>query len=893
MVFGYSLAIVLFFPLYFLVGNAYVTTYGILILALLVNTFVFVRQWRTKTLILPNSGSIKKHWIEYSIFIGVMLIAAIPYLFSGVGNYWHSGSEDIFDGLNGRNAYLKNELRGNSSAIDVSTRVGASLVTSLNEKMGVTPKFDTSFFRDRYVQDPGRLQYSSLAFFSALLDLPKGMDVFIIQELLNLGFFALGVYAFARHVFLQKIYIAVLSTIFSVLGNFYLTTYVNGHEGSLMYNSAIPFILYFAVTGVRDRLSMGRWVVIPLVMLAMVLLAYPYPLPYVIAPVAAYAVLLWWADHKDKHSIVDILADQRIQAAVVILFVLGFAIIYPLAEPIRFRALVQFRSWGTAINHIGFLQFWGLWPSTSFSKVSLAWLDSQSNLKTVSLIAATALSAFSLFGFYRLFKQGVTFVAVWVPLWVFFFFVMRFAIYDSYYVYKFLYINAWIVISATVVAIGYLMERNHYFLRIAGAMVMIVLLMPNTIYNTLAFQRLSHRSFNEHPSSYYKILEVPRSILEQTHIAIPQYTHADLIRNILGDAGITIKRSKAEAQFILNEKGLIDIFSERTGEIVWESDIFTITRKPEHDIIELATYWQPENASTDKPFRWVSDGRIENALDPEDAGTDKPFRWVSDGRIGTVLVDVQQRSQNSNFMYICGESGPGIEFRPIEIKVYDAKRKLAGAMLLGTYGCHWVNISSFQSPFSLEHTEHGKLVSYVDNRLLVYRIMHIGFASSNSADQLPPEPQLTEDIYTTGNLDVPRRTISPISLGQNWYPFEKFGGESFRWVNNGAEVLLNEVETKGTLGIEAELGPSAGHPIKLQIADQSGKVLGICTLEGRKECQLSLQFDSAGNHYLQIKSDADGQHISSDPRILNFRIFRLEWKSPIPPELLRRNQATK
>lgn len=619
-----------------------------------------------------------------------------------------------------------------------------------------------------------------------------------------------------------------------------------------MYNAAIPFILYFFVIGVRDRLSIGRWLIVPLVMMMMVLSAYPFPLPYVVAPVVAYAALSWWADRKGLNSIVEILTDRRFQIIIAIILLAGFVISYLLGGSIRLRALTQYRAWGTAINHIGFIQFWGLWPSgIATSETNLAVLDSQPSMKITSLIIATALSGLSLFGFYRLMRQGITFVGVWVPLWFFFFFVMKFAVYDCYYFYKFLYINAWIVISATVVAIVYLIEKKRGIQWIVGVTAMLAWLVPNSIHNISALQGFAHLSFNEHTSSYNKILEAPRSLLTETFIGIPQYAPSDLVRQILGDADIATKRSKAEAQFILNQKGIEDIYTEKNAEVIWESDVYSINRKPDRDIVELATYWQPEE---------ISSGKL--------------FRWVSDGRIGNVLVDVQQRTQNSNFMYICGESGPGIEFRPIDIKVFDAKRKLAGTMLLGSYGCHWINISSFQSPFSLEHTEQGKIVSYVDTRKLVYRIMHIGFASNNSADQLPQELQLMEDIYTV--LD--RQAESHVSLGQNWYPFEKFGGESFRWVNDGAGVLLKEIHAKGTLVVEAELGPSASHTINLRIADLDGKELGICKIEGRKVCDFPMQFDRAGNYYLKITSDAAGQRIANDPRILNFRIFSLEWK---------------
>lgn len=864
--FGYALGQILFFPAYFIFRDSNTAVVSLFLLATVANVAYTYRLRRQgKSFLAGASARFKQGVPAYIVFAIVLVFAAIPYLFSGVGNYWHTANEDIFDGLNGRNAYIKNELIGEGANVNATTRTRDALGESLHLQMGIIQEHDAKFFRERYVNDPGRLQYSSLAFFSALLHSPGGMDVFLIQALLNLGLFAAGVYAFVRRIFHQPPVVAGLAATLSAVGNFYLATNFNGHEGSLMYNAVAPFLLYFMVKWVRDRVPMDTWLIIPMVLTGMILGAYPYPLPFIIAPLIAYAALTWFARRSGDHewSLSGLVTNRRILMAGLFLFVIGFVIAYVLAEPIRIRALSQFRSWGTMLNHVGLLQFWGIWPSSiAFTPTELGWLNNHSNIKLASLFFAAIITIISIYGFFQLIKQGVEYVVVWIPIAIFFFFVMRFAVYDSYYVYKFLYINAWIVITAAVVGLWSLMSIQHGPIRLIASGILSLWIIVNLTHNANAFWQISQKPFNRDSASYFQLLEVPKHILAETYIAIPQQDHADLVRQILGDNGIVTQNGKLHAKFVLNEVGIKDVVDEGVGQTEWQSGRFVLSKRPDNDYIELATYWGPE------------------AGQPDASGMSQPFRWVSDARIGTVLIDLHERSERSRYIYLCGESGPSVGFRTVEVSVFDADQKRVGAIPIGAYNCHWLDISSYRAPFSLIHREQGQIVSAVDDRKMIYRIMHIGFSRTDTVEALPINITAVKDIVRLNAMSGTVGGGVRIRLGNGWYPFEEYGGESFRWVNTDAEIVISGSDTKGSLVIDAATGPSAGKDaLQLWADDVQGHIVGSCQLRERMKCSIPVTLDNTGKMMLLLRSDGAGHVLSGDPRILNFRVFSLEWKA--------------
>ena len=863
--FGYALGQILFFPAYFIFRDSNTAVISLFLLATVANVAYTYRLRRHGISFLAGALARFKHGFPaYIVFVIVVVFAAIPYLVAGFGHYWQTANEDIFDGLNGRSAYIRNELIGNEASVNVATSTRDALSESLRVQTETSPEHDAKFFRERYVTDPGLLQYSSLAFFSVLMHSPVGVDAFLIQALLNLGLFAVGVYAFVRRVFNQPPVVAGIASILSAVGNFYLATYFNGHEGSLMYNAVAPFLLYFMVKWVRDRVPMGTWLIIPMVLTGMILGAYPYPMPFIIAPFIAYAALAWFARRSGDHeySMIRLVSNRRILMAGLFLFSIVFIIAYVLAEPIRIRALSQFRSWGTMLNHVGLLQFWGIWPSSlAYTSTTIGWLNSHFDVKLASLFFAATLSAISIYGFFRLLKQNIGFVAIWVPIAIFLFFVMRFAVYDSYYIYKFVYINAWIVIAATVVGFWSLISKQFMPIRLIASGILSLWIVVNLTHNAYAFWQISQKPFNRDSASYFQLLEVPKQILAETYIAIPQQDHADLVRQMLGDNGIVTQNGKLYAKFVLNEVEIKDVVDESVGQTEWQSGRFVLSKRPDNDYIEFAAYWGPE------------------AGQPDASGISQLFRWISDDRNGTVLIDLHGRSESSRYIYLCGESGLSVGFRTVEVSVFDADQKLAGVIPIGAYNCHWLDISNYRAPFSLTHHEQGQIVSAIDNRKFIYQIMHIGFSKTDTPEALPFKFTAAKDIVSLKNISVTAGGGVAILLGNGWYPIEEYGGESFRWVNTNAEIFISGSSSKGSLVIDAASGPSAGkETLQLSAVDAQGQIVGSCQLRERMKCSIPLTLDYTGKLRLLLRSDGEGHALSSDPRLLNFRVFNLEWK---------------
>jgi len=120
----------------------------------------------------------------------------------------------------------------------------------------------------------------------------------------------------------------------------------------------------------------------------------------------------------------------------------------------------------------------------------------------------------------------------------------------------------------------------------------------------------------------------------------------------------------------------------------------------------------------------------------------------------------------------------------------------------------------------------------------------------------------------------------PIAIGGHWYAFEKFSGQTFRWVENDARfAIVAASRQSGELAIDFEPGPGAGgKPVVLQVVRRDGGKLVLPPATGRRTVRVPLTL-SRGVNDLSLESDCAGVAIPSDPRRLNFRVFALTWTS--------------
>lgn len=112
-----------------------------------------------------------------------------------------------------------------------------------------------------------------------------------------------------------------------------------------------------------------------------------------------------------------------------------------------------------------------------------------------------------------------------------------------------------------------------------------------------------------------------------------------------------------------------------------------------------------------------------------------------------------------------------------------------------------------------------------------------------------------------------------LALGKGWYLFETYNGQSFRWVDNNAQIVVKNPHgaIKG-VALELEPGPSLGAKnFALQIVE-NGKTVASVPVAGHQRVVASVPVRAGVVTTFALHVNGGGKR-TSDPRILNFRVF--------------------
>lgn len=153
------------------------------------------------------------------------------------------------------------------------------------------------------------------------------------------------------------------------------------------------------------------------------------------------------------------------------------------------------------------------------------------------------------------------------------------------------------------------------------------------------------------------------------------------------------------------------------------------------------------------------------------------------------------------------------------------------------------------------------------------------FAAAEPGATTPPMLK----AYRAGTVKrgLPTRRKSDVTepgtvLGDNWYRLERYSGQSFRWVNNDAEIKPGIWSTSvDTLRISLECGPGIGEDgAKLEVRSKGGEILASTQIHTFAELQLKLARRLQPNEVCLLHIEGGGRPAPrGDPRILNFRVF--------------------
>ncbi len=116
-----------------------------------------------------------------------------------------------------------------------------------------------------------------------------------------------------------------------------------------------------------------------------------------------------------------------------------------------------------------------------------------------------------------------------------------------------------------------------------------------------------------------------------------------------------------------------------------------------------------------------------------------------------------------------------------------------------------------------------------------------------------------------------------LALGSGWYPLESFRETHFRWVNNDAELMLATLnDAVHTLELTVEPGPGVGlKPFALTVAGGEGWAPVRVDVVGRQSISLPIPSIGPAIHRLVLRCEGGGAPMKDDPRVLNFRVFRM------------------
>ena len=117
-----------------------------------------------------------------------------------------------------------------------------------------------------------------------------------------------------------------------------------------------------------------------------------------------------------------------------------------------------------------------------------------------------------------------------------------------------------------------------------------------------------------------------------------------------------------------------------------------------------------------------------------------------------------------------------------------------------------------------------------------------------------------------------------VRLGNGWGTLETFHDETFRWVENDAQILITS-DKPGAIAISLliEPGPGVGgKAFLLKALDTSGRQVEAVFIEGRQAAKLFLPVGENHPNEFRLHVDGGGKADPNDSRILNFRVFRVE-----------------
>jgi hypothetical protein len=266
-----------------------------------------------------------------------------------------------------------------------------------------------------------------------------------------------------------------------------------------------------------------------------------------------------------------------------------------------------------------------------------------------------------------------------------------------------------------------------------------------------------------------------------------------------------------------------------------------------------------------------------------------PYRWA--GQDAALAVEGRQGKAWVLSMEV--QPGPGVGYQPFVLQVIDRSgRTVAQGIVDGRKIVHLLlPLPAAQGArFCLRAVGGGKRIT-ADTRILNFHISRCHWSQDWEVIPLLNQPAdsfnfKTEDPYELAEKDIASPDMG-LRFGQGWYPVECNNGLIYRWVGDHAGLAV-DVEARlkrapheaPVLSLDVQPGPGVDYrPFTLRVLDANGRTVAQGNVAGRRVVHLLLPFSGRRTDQFRLHAVEGGRRITTDPRILNFGVFRCYWSN--------------
>lgn len=830
-VIGYSVAQILFYLSYIIFSSANIA-FGIVVVLFI---FLLIFKWSEIYNSIKNI-QINVYDFRFLLVIFVFLLSfSWTYLYFGFNSFWLTASGDAFDALNGRDYYF-------------------NLYTDMQQyTIGHYAEFPwlkdmLTHMEKEFVYANIAIQYSSVVFWSIFLNAYNGFDAFILQMTLNLLIGFIGIYLLINYLFKISNKLSLFYAFVISISHFYIGTYFNSHEGSLIFGSIMPFLLYSLLK--YEEIKEKFYLYLSFILVMLLLLTYPHPLVFFIVPYLLFyfRTNLFNVIKKNKKIFISLL---------ILILILSTIIMSVIYNKYTVLALSTYRSWGISFEPEMILLYWGLLQSNLTNGITInSLIFSNIGYLWIFYIISILFSLVALFGFIKL-KNKYVYFSYFAISYVFWFLFLKYIIADSYYFYKFLYTTQFVVLLFFIYGLISLNSSRNKILTYFSKLIIFVFMLFNILMTTISNKVISEMKFNTKFEDYEKITAIDKEILRNSYLDIPIRSYREIIDKHLRNIGIYFEFNINSAKYIITLKDVPNLYHNnefmKKHKIVYEDDSIRILENSNTETISI-----------------FGGNEVEVSKENVGAFQNKPFIWLGNGMRSHMFIS---GITDKKFMQICGETNRGVNYGLVPIVIENKSGQLKSifqGVMCQTIDMHDISENN-KFAFTYKANVIGNKFLPFDDRELNLRIGLLNLTNEKF--------DIENLFFLNPKNDVANQNFEKennILIGNSWYPQELV---NMRWGSNNVELLVLNT-TKDNLKIEFDLepGPSLQTlPLKIEIFNQQNEKIGYLETDKREKLvvKLPVQVDEKYQIF-KLKVLNDTKKLKFDPRDLNFRVFSIK-----------------